>query len=262
MVTFRLRNFPTHITWSLKDLFIEKGSSDVTLVSDDQIQFQAHKSVLSAYSPVIKNLLLDNPHFHPLIYLRGVEQQELGYILQFMYHGEAAIPQNRIDIFFDNVNNLQIKQLTDRFVMDNTFVKREDEHANNEDNAKLDYIRNMDIDMPENHDDLERYAKDTRSISSTIDELLALEIPTYNPDKDRPDLNNHSCGECGACYKNKGTLVVHIKSKHECIKYSCKQCEYQATNKHDLRRHVDAIHEGVRYICNQCDYSGSKPVHC
>jgi hypothetical protein len=192
-----------------------------------------------------------------LIYLRGVEQQELGSILQFMYHGEAAIPQTRIDIFLDNVNDLQIKQLTYMFVRDNTFVKREDEHSNNEENAKLDYIRNMDIDMPENPDDVERYAKDTRSISSTIDELLALEMPTYNPAKDRPDLNNHLCGECGAGYKNKGTLVVHIKNKHEGIKYSCKQCEYQATNKHNLTMHIDARHEGVRYLCNQCDYQAA-----
>jgi hypothetical protein len=35
-----------------------------------------------------------------LIYLRGVRQQELGSILQFMYQGEAAINESLLDSFF------------------------------------------------------------------------------------------------------------------------------------------------------------------
>ena len=58
-------------TSSLSDAFTEHCFSDVTLVSDDQRPFQAHKYVLSAFSPVLKDILLNNPHPHPLIYLRG-----------------------------------------------------------------------------------------------------------------------------------------------------------------------------------------------
>ena len=75
---------------SLLDLFlnIENGYSDVTLVSDDMTEFQAHKFVLGACSPVLKNLLFTNPHPHPLLFLRGVRQQELETILQIMYLGD------------------------------------------------------------------------------------------------------------------------------------------------------------------------------
>ena len=61
------KTFPTHLNSSLSHEFTENNLSDVTLVSDDQIQFHAHKIVLSAYSPVLKHLLLNNPHQHPLI---------------------------------------------------------------------------------------------------------------------------------------------------------------------------------------------------
>ena len=46
--------------------------------------FQAHIYVFSAFSPVLKNILLNIPHPHPLIYIRGVNQQELDSILQFI----------------------------------------------------------------------------------------------------------------------------------------------------------------------------------
>ena len=50
-------------------LIKENSFCDVTLVSDDQIRFQAHRYVLSTFSPVLKNIFLNNPHSHPLIYL-------------------------------------------------------------------------------------------------------------------------------------------------------------------------------------------------
>ena len=119
--TFSLRwkFFQANLAFSLSDFFRETISFDVTLVSDDQIQFQAHKCVLSACSPVIKDLLLNNPHPHPLIYLRGVKQQELRSILQFVYHGKATMHETRINQLFNNAKELQIKQLTNTFVMGN-----------------------------------------------------------------------------------------------------------------------------------------------
>ena len=44
---------------------------DVTLFSDDLIAFQAHKIVLCSASPVLRKLIFNNPHQHPLIYLKN-----------------------------------------------------------------------------------------------------------------------------------------------------------------------------------------------
>ena len=99
--TFSL-NWKTHearIKKYFQNLFNEHVFSDVTLVCDDQTQLQAHKIVLSVCSPVLRKILLNNPHQHPLIYLRGVKQQEMQAILQFMYLGEANIFQGRISQF-------------------------------------------------------------------------------------------------------------------------------------------------------------------
>ena len=93
------KSFQPHLCTTLKDLYIGKNHlADVTLVSDDQKQIQAHKFVLSACSQVLKNLLLANPHPHPIIYLRDVEHEELLALLQFIYLGEATIVQDRTQL--------------------------------------------------------------------------------------------------------------------------------------------------------------------
>ena len=171
------KTFHTHVASSLSNILGENTLSDVTLVSGDQISFQAHKSVLSAWSPVIKNLLLNNPHSHPLIYLRGVKQQELGSILQFMYHGEAAIHVNCINMFLENAKDLQIKQLADCFVTGNV----EDKNVNHEEDAEYDGVADFS-----NHEDVNCYTNNTKSISSTVDEILSQYLPAYSPNMDEP----------------------------------------------------------------------------
>ena len=70
--------------------------ADVTLVSNEMRAFKVHKSVLSANSPVMKQLLLNNPHPEPIIYLHGVQDQELHTLLQLLYYGEATSFKNCI----------------------------------------------------------------------------------------------------------------------------------------------------------------------
>merc|ERR1719245_602597 len=69
--SLKWKNFTSNISYRLSNVFEENCFTDVTLVSDDQKQFQAHRYVLSNFSPVLENILLSNPHSHPLIYLGG-----------------------------------------------------------------------------------------------------------------------------------------------------------------------------------------------
>ena len=79
--TLNWHTFSEHLQLMFKDLYQEGRYSDVTLVSDDQTQFKAHKIVLSACSPVFKKIIDSNPSQHPLIYLRGIHSYEMESIL-------------------------------------------------------------------------------------------------------------------------------------------------------------------------------------
>ena len=92
-------NFEICAINSFKDLLGEKDFVNVTLVSEDDQEIKAHKVVLSACSQVLKNILLRNPHQHPLIYPSGVKYQELKSLVNFMYLGPAQVRQDDLDIF-------------------------------------------------------------------------------------------------------------------------------------------------------------------
>ena len=75
--TLNWYTFSEHLQVMFKDLFEEGKNSDVTLVSDDQTQFKAHKIVLSACSPVFKKIIDTNPSQHSLISLRGIQSLQI-----------------------------------------------------------------------------------------------------------------------------------------------------------------------------------------
>ena len=110
--TLNWQTFSEHLQLMFKDLYQEGRYSDVTLVSDDQTQFKAHKIVLSACSPVFKKIIDSNPSQHPLIYLRGIQSYEIESILQFMYLGEGKFYQERMGEFIKVAKDLEVKEIS------------------------------------------------------------------------------------------------------------------------------------------------------
>ena len=72
---------------------------DVTLASADGQKIMAHKVILAASSSIFRNMLVNENHSHPLIFMRGVNQQVLVALMDFMYRGEAEIEKKLIDSF-------------------------------------------------------------------------------------------------------------------------------------------------------------------
>ena len=60
--TLKWKYFKYNVKSRVSDVIKEQSFCDVTLVSDDHKPFLAHKYVLSRFSPVLKNILHDNPH--------------------------------------------------------------------------------------------------------------------------------------------------------------------------------------------------------
>ena len=71
-------------------LWEQKDFPDVTLVSADSRQMEAHRGILAASSPFFRNILLANPHPKPLLYLSNVDLARLTSILQFIYVGQVG----------------------------------------------------------------------------------------------------------------------------------------------------------------------------
>ena len=74
-------HFNGNLDFNLKELLFGNKLTDVTLVSDDKIAFKAHKFLLGACSPVLRDLLIETFHPQPTIYLGGIHSYELEAIL-------------------------------------------------------------------------------------------------------------------------------------------------------------------------------------
>ena len=107
----RWNDFENNISNSFKDLRDDKDFFDVTLACNGN-QLQAHKVILSACSPFFRSILKKNPYPHPLLYLKGVQYEEIQSVLTFMYHGEVNVAQEDLNTFLAVAEDLEVKGLT------------------------------------------------------------------------------------------------------------------------------------------------------
>jgi len=107
----RWNDFESNISLAFREIREEKDFFDCTLSCGSR-QLQAHKIILSACSPFFRSVLKQNPHQHPLLYLKGVTFTDLQAVLNFMYHGEVNIAQEDLNTFLAVAEDLKVKGLT------------------------------------------------------------------------------------------------------------------------------------------------------
>jgi hypothetical protein len=120
----RWNDFESNISVAFREIREEKDFFDITLSCGSR-QIQAHKLILSACSPFFRSVLKQNPHQHPLLYLKGVEFSDLQSVLNFMYHGEVNVAQEELNSFLSIAEELQVKGLTQNTDTSNTHPKPE-----------------------------------------------------------------------------------------------------------------------------------------
>ena len=105
-------DFQGNVKEAFESFRADKDFSDVTLACEDGIQFEAHKVILAASSPPMRQLLNQNKHAHPLIYMRGLNSENLCAILDFLYRGETNVLQENLESFLALAEEFQLKGLT------------------------------------------------------------------------------------------------------------------------------------------------------
>merc|ERR1712129_393540 len=111
-------------TLTLKSLLENEDFLDVTIACDDD-QIDAHKVILSAASPLFRNLLKRNPHSHPLLYLRGTTTKDMKAILNFIYSGETHVVREELEEFMALADSLKVVGLAGEKLQVNDGKSRE-----------------------------------------------------------------------------------------------------------------------------------------
>ena len=234
--TLHWHKYSDHLRETLSEMMISSEFADVTLVTDDKQQMKAHRNILSAVSPVFKEILqLDGINSNSVIYLRGIQHSEIALIMQYIYLGEARLHKDRVNEFLMVSKNLEIKELS-------TSIENKYEE-NNEHKNIVTYEEGVEDVDP---------IKILNQDSNVTHELQTVVRPIIRNNKgykkvDRTYGLKYACNQCDYEATHCSSVTRHIQSKHEGVKYACSQCDYQATRQAHLTTHIKSKHEGVKY---------------
>ena len=114
----RWNEYESNLSSAIQEVREEKCLYDVTVSCDGGGQFPAHRLVLAACSQVMREILCTSSQPsagtqpHQLVYLRGVNSQDLQFILSFMYRGEVSLAEDKLTSFLAIAKDLEVKGLT------------------------------------------------------------------------------------------------------------------------------------------------------
>ena len=241
----------------MKELMMNEDYSDVTLVTEDKKHIKANANILSACSPVFKEVFKRDKNSSTIMYLRGIQFSEIESILQFIYLGEATFYEERMDEFLAVAKSLEIKELCN--------AEPETKNEPNEETLKSDPVTPTDnveeqtvtSDVIKSHAQQKRRRKYGQYECEPCQKTFTLQQNLTRHIQSVHEGVKYTCDQCDDQFSQKSSLSAHIQSKHEGIKYACNQCDYQTGYQSDLTRHIQSVHEGVKYACDQCDYQST-----
>merc|ERR1711936_440346 len=224
---------------NLQELFYEKHFADVTIVSDDGIQLTAHKVILSACSSVLRNMLVNNPHPHPMLLMRGIKKTHLMSILKFMYCGETKILRDNIDEFVSICRDLKVNDIVSSDDLDTPVDDEEGFQENTESNQK-EHVEGL-LNSMEQIDEKVEISEGNRP-----GEIIEIDLDI---EATKPSLTQESTEkmpEKGNCEN------LELSKLH-----ACKECDYETVSVFNLKRHKYAKHENSKhqYKCEHCDFT-------
>ena len=230
----------------------DKNFTDVTLACEDGEQVEAHKVILASSSPFFQKLLERNKHPHPLVYMKGLNSENLLAIIDFLYCGEANVNQENLDSFLALAEELQLKGLMGKGEenVENVVDERQ-EHKMTKPRTKPP-LKNVPLSPTTSQSRQNTHWTETTNtvslsthFSGNLDELeerVQSMMEKSQNDYAHGQRKAHRCKVCGK--EGMGSAIKdHIEANHlEGIALPCDQCEKTFRCRNSLSRHIRKDH--------------------
>ena len=213
---------------SLSELRQKEDFADVTLVTEDKLKFSAHKILLSTCSNTLKFILKDNIHPNPLLYLSGINSENLGFILDYIYCGEVKLYQEQLASFLDCAKKLEIKGL-EGVNHDRTLLDEQETSANE------DYL----YEKPEAEEQKIKSESHTPNLSGRQISRGLKKDPVF-----------HFSGSMTA-----EEVAMKRKELYQKVDgaWFCKACDYETTDASNIKKHSETYIKGLLFSCKFCN---------
>ena len=232
-------DFQNNLSGSLRDLRNDNDFCDVTLVSENNQQIQAHRVILASSSLIFMEILKSNKHNHPLIYMRGIKFNDLAAIVDFMYHGEANIYQENLDDFMVLAEELKLKGLSGNKTL-NTKQGNDVEEGKSAKHKKETFEEEFEDDNTiTESNDTDRPGKTKVEVPNTVVSTQSQGTQIVTHATDMADLNDKL-----------DSMVDKLNGI-----WTCTVCgkSSKSNSRNDMRRHAETHVEGMSHPCNYCD---------
>ena len=248
-------DFQNNVSQSFGVLRSEKEFFDVTLISEDETQFEAHKLVLAACSPFFKKILTKNRNNHPLLYLNGLHSTILQSVLDYIYLGEASVEQNNLERFLTASQKLRLKGLL--LVPEEEVVSVPNQVIVDQNSMQLVQSINVPDNSPHN---IVQLPKRNSIIAPANDQIFTtrpqsakyykIEQPgateleeKINTMISKDDYSKkYKCHVCGKTLCDKTSAIFHSETHFPDLVYKCDQCNKTAKSRNGLRQHKSTFH--------------------
>jgi len=269
MLCLNWNDFSSSLGDSAKELKYDQDFQDVTLAFDDDEQLQANKFMLSICSPFFRRILKRNKHSQPLLYLKGIKSENMRKMIEFIYHGEVHVPEEELDCFLSNANDLQLKGLTEQLP-----VNKSPEMSPNKNNRNIEdigiqstpskpdseknYIDSVEVEYPGEYANEEQ--TDCAVIMEDDDDIVSYDNPEISYDETpsaegieslaKPFIDDSmlvekgifACQECGKVFSKKQYLKNHIEI-HMDNKSECPICHKTFNTSNTMQSHMSRKHK-------------------
>ena len=261
----------------LQKMLRNQEFSDVTLISEDGSNIQAHRVVLGACSDFFKDIFQKNSNPKIIIYVDNANHSILDALVRFMYTGQVTIQKQQFKKFLEIGEKFRIGGLV------NEENYKKDENNKNADidkicdsleKKKMDNIETIDIKMEETPTSSVRKEIMKNENIINIEQAKDLEDETIqdeNPEVEtRLDENpegetilDETNGEVNINFKlsedddyiaflekRKRNRAQYMKTEK---RFNCDKCEYSCKFKASLKIHTEGVHESVTHPCDKCE---------
>ena len=239
LLSLKWNNFEPNVSKSFSSLREENEFYDVTLVSDDETEIKAHKLVLSTCSLLFKNILRGKSHPSPMLYLCGVNSEELHLVLDYIYNGEVQVEDIKLERFLFvakilklegllECEGLNVEETIDKIPLTLSPSKpNEDEEISQQTGcrrryeSKSLYISSTESEFPNILNEYETANKSLQVIESDINEVEE----KIAERRERLEDGSYRCQTCGRLMKTRQDIGRHIETHLEGLSFQCSLCE-------------------------------------